>query len=36
MEAAVARLGFSLDAKIGFSQFFTITRVLHPLLVLPQ
>jgi len=36
MEAAVARLGFSLDAKIWISQFFTITRVLHPLLVLPQ
>jgi hypothetical protein len=36
MEAAVARLGFSLDAKIGFSQFFTITRVLYPLLALPQ
>jgi len=36
MEVAVARRGFSLDAKKGFSQFFTITRVLHPLLVLPQ
>jgi SAM-dependent methyltransferase len=36
IEAAAAQTGFSLDAKIGFSQFFTITRVLHPLLVLPQ
>jgi hypothetical protein len=29
-------LGFILVAKHGFSLFFSITRVLHPVLVVPQ
>jgi len=29
-------IGFTLKRKIGFSTYFIISRVLHPLLVLPQ
>ena len=29
-------LGFRLKAKVGYSNFFLIARVLHPLLVAPQ
>ena len=36
IEAYAASVGFSLRSKLGFSQFFTMARVLHPLLVQPQ
>jgi trans-aconitate 2-methyltransferase len=32
---ATAALGYRLRAKVGFSTFFLITRVLHPLLAAP-
>jgi SAM-dependent methyltransferase len=36
IEAYATGLGFSLQSKLGFSQFFIMARVLHPLLVQPQ
>jgi SAM-dependent methyltransferase len=36
IEAYAASLGFTLQSKLGFSQFFIMARVLHPLLVQPQ
>lgn len=36
LEAYAQELGFRLHAKLGYSLFFAITRVLHPLLVAPQ
>jgi ubiquinone/menaquinone biosynthesis C-methylase UbiE len=36
VEEHLARLGFELAAKEGFSTYFMIARVLHPLLVAPS
>lgn len=36
IETYAAGLGFSLHSKLGFSPFFIMARVLHPLLVQPQ
>jgi len=36
IEAHAARVGFSLQSKLGFAQFFIMARVLHPLLVRPE
>ena len=33
---ATQELGYVLRSKLGFSTFFLITRVLHPLLVAPK
>jgi SAM-dependent methyltransferase len=33
---AINELGFKFKAKNGFSSFFVMSRVLHPLLVAPQ
>jgi SAM-dependent methyltransferase len=33
---ATAELGYRLRSKVGFSTFFLVTRVLHPLLVAPE
>jgi SAM-dependent methyltransferase len=33
---AIQELGYVLRAKVGFSTFFLVTRVLHPLLVAPE
>ena len=35
-EFARDQVGFTLRAKLGYSTYFVITRVLHPLLVAPQ
>ena len=36
IEAFARRVGFRLVDKLGFSVYFAISRVLHPLLVAPQ
>ena len=36
IEAYATGLGFTLHSKLGFSPFFLMARVLHPLLVQPQ
>jgi ubiquinone/menaquinone biosynthesis C-methylase UbiE len=36
VEARLDALGFDVTAKEGFSTFFTIARVLHPMLVAPS
>jgi ubiquinone/menaquinone biosynthesis C-methylase UbiE len=36
IEAYCKGLGFSLEAKLGFRDYFLISRVLHPLLAAPQ
>jgi SAM-dependent methyltransferase len=35
IEREIAAIGFTLERKAGFSLYFTIARVLHPLLVAP-
>ena len=36
VEQALAEIGFTLVQKVGFSLYFIIARVLHPLLVAPD
>lgn len=36
IEEFMTSVGFELKGKVGFSTYFTIARVLHPLLVAPQ
>jgi len=36
LEAYCASLGFRLVAKLGFHEYFVLSRLLHPLLVAPQ
>jgi ubiquinone/menaquinone biosynthesis C-methylase UbiE len=35
-EFATKEIGFTLVEKFGYSQYFVMTRVLHPLLIYPQ
>jgi hypothetical protein len=36
IEQALGEMGFTLVRKVGFSLYFIIARVLHPLLVAPD
>src|SRR3981081_1711738 len=36
IEEFVSKIGFELVEKLGFATYFTISRVLHPLLVAPE
>lgn len=36
IEAHASDVGFSVQSKLGFAQFFLMARVLHPLLVQPE